>query len=149
MNVILLQKVDNLGGLGDQVTVKAGYARNYLLPTGKATEATPENLAKFEARRAEFEKAAADSLAVAQRRADTMNDLSVTVPANAGAEGKLYGSVGVADIAAALARDGVEVRKQEILLAEGPLRQVGEYTVTLRLHSEVERELTVNVVAED
>lgn len=149
MEVILLQKVENLGGLGDHVTVKAGYGRNYLIPQGKATEATAENLARFEARRAELEKMAADTLSEAQSRSEKMNDLVVTIPAKAGNEGRLFGSVGVAEISAAISNAGVPAKKQEVLLGDGPFRQVGEYDVSLRLHSDVMAQVRVNVVAEE
>ena len=149
MDVILLQKVENLVSLGDRVTVKAGYGRNFLIPKGKATEATAENLAQFKARRAELEQAAADSLKSAEQRRAQLEGFSVTIPANAGNEGRLYGSVSVAEIAEAVSAAGQTISKQEVLLGEGPIRQVGEYDVTLRLHSDVETQIRVNVVAED
>ena len=147
MEVILLQRVENLGVLGDQVKVKPGYARNYLLPKGIATEATEANRAKFEARRAELEQLAANQLSTAQTRADKLNDLVVTIPANAGNEGRLFGSVGPAEIADAVSASGTDIEKREVILTEGPIRQVGEYDVTLRLHSEVEKLIRVNVVS--
>ena len=149
MDVILLEKINNLGNLGDQVSVKSGYGRNFLIPQGKATEATEANLAKFETRRAELEKNAANSLAEASRRRDQLADLTVTIPANAGNEGKLYGSVNVAEIADAITATGTPVTKHEVILADGPVRQVGEYDVALQLHSDVEAEVRVIVVAED
>ena len=150
MDIILLEKVANLGSLGDKVTVKAGYGRNFLIPTGKATEATAENIAKFEARRAELEFRAANALSDAQSRSDKLNDLAVTIPANAGNEGRLYGSVNVAEIAAAAsAGSGISIQKQEVLMPDGPIRQVGEYDVIIRLHSDVEKTIRVNVVAEE
>jgi len=147
MEVILLQRVDNLGKLGAQVKVKPGYARNFLLPKGMATEATKDNLAKFEARRAELEKLAADQLDSAQSRAERLTDMVVTIPANAGNEGRLFGSVGPAEIAAAVTTAGVEVSKREVILEEGSIRKTGEYDVTLRLHSDVENTIRVNVVS--
>ena len=148
MEVILLQKVENLGNLGDRVTVKAGYGRNYLIPKGKATEATAENMARFEARRAELERIAADAMADARSRAERLTGMTVTIPAKAGNEGRLFGSVNVADIATAVTNAGVAVKKQEVLLPDGPFRQVGEYDVRLRLHSDIEAHIRVNVVAE-
>jgi large subunit ribosomal protein L9 len=149
MEIILLQKVENLGNLGDRVTVKPGYGRNYLIPTGKATEATAEHMARFEARRAELEKAAAETTADARSRAERLTGLAVTIPAKAGNEGRLFGSVNVADIATAVTNAGVPVKKQEVLLSEGSLRQVGEYEVRLRLHTDIEAQIRVNVVAEE
>lgn len=148
MDIILLEKIPNLGNLGDRVTVKPGYARNYLLPQGKATEATPANIARFEAHRAELEQTAAVSLNQAQARADQLAQLIVTLAAKAGNEGRLYGSVGAADIAEAVSAAGYELKKQEVRLPQGPLRQLGEYDVTLRLHSDVEAHIRVNVIAE-
>jgi large subunit ribosomal protein L9 len=149
MEVILLQKVENLGNLGDRVTVKPGYGRNYLIPKGKATEATAENMARFEARRAELEKIAADTVADAKSRSDRLTGMAVTIPAKAGNEGRLFGSVNVTDIATAITNSGVAVKKQEILLPDGPFRHVGEYEVKLRLHTDVEAQVRVNVVAEE
>lgn len=148
MQLILLQKVENLGNLGDIVSVRAGYGRNYLIPQGKASEATAENLARFETRRVELEKAAADTLAAAERRREQLDGLAVTIAANAGNEGRLYGSVNVAEIAAAVNAAGVELHKSEVILPDGPLRTVGEFDVVLRLHSDVETPLRVNVVSE-
>jgi large subunit ribosomal protein L9 len=149
MEVILLDKVENLGNFGDRVTVKPGYARNYLIPQGKATEATEKNLARFEARRAELEQAAAAALSEAQARAEKLAGLAVTIPAKAGNEGRLFGSVNVADVAAAVTAAGIPVQKREVLLTDGPIRQVGEYEVKLKLHSDVESAVRVNVVAEE
>ncbi len=146
MEVILLEKVENLGDLGDKVTVRPGYARNYLLPTGKAKYATPENIAEFEARRAELEKAAAEALANAEARRDRLAEMEVTIPAHAGNEGKLFGSVGAAEIAEAISAAGVPVEKREIRLPEGPLRQVGEYEIGVHLHTDVDA--TVKVIVE-
>ncbi|MFO1431342.1 MAG: 50S ribosomal protein L9 [Candidatus Competibacteraceae bacterium] len=148
MEVILLEKVANLGNLGDRVKVKPGYGRNYLIPKGKATEATAENVARFEARRAELESRAAESLTSAQARAEQLAELIVTLAAKAGSEGRLFGSVGAADIAEAVSAAGYELKKQEVRLPQGPIRQVGEYDVTLQLHGDVKTHIRVNVIAE-
>lgn len=148
MEVILLEKVANLGNLGDRVKVKPGYGRNYLIPKGKATEATAENIARFEARRAELESRAAESLTSAQARAEQLAELIVTLAAKAGSEGRLFGSVGAADIAEAVSAAGYELKKQEVRLPQGTIRQVGEYDVTLQLHSDVKTHIRVNVIAE-
>ena len=148
MEVILLEKVANLGNLGDRVKVKPGYGRNYLIPKGKATEATAENIARFEARRAELESRAAESLSSAQARAGQLAELIVTLAAKAGSEGRLFGSVGAADIAEAVSAAGYELKKQEVRLPQGTIRQVGEYDVTLQLHSDVKTHIRVNVIAE-
>ena len=147
MEVILLQRVNNLGNLGDKVKVKPGYARNFLLPKSMAAEATEANLAKFEARRAELEKQAADHFSSAQSRADRLSNIVVTIPANAGNEGRLFGSVGPAEISSAVAAAGVKIDKREVLLSDGPIRQTGEYDVVLQLHSEVSATIRVNVVS--
>lgn len=147
MEVILLQRIENLGNLGDQVKVKPGYARNFLLPKGKATEATPANIAKFQARRAELEKAAADAQATAQRRATELEGTVVTIAANTASEGRLFGSVGPAEIVDAMAAAGAEIAKREVQMSEGPIRQTGEYDIVLRLHSDVEVTIRVNVIA--
>lgn len=148
MEVILLEKVANLGELGDKVTVKAGFGRNFLLPQGKATAATAENIALFEARRAELEKAAAEKLAVAQARAEKLNELVVTITANVGEEGKLFGSIGTQDIADALTATGVEVAKSEVSLPQGTIRQAGEFEISLQLHSEVTAAIKLVVAGE-
>jgi len=149
MEVILLEKVANLGNLGDKVTVRPGYGRNYLVPGKKAVPATRENIEMFEARRAELEKAAADSLGVAQARGVKLAELAVvTIGSHAGEEGKLFGSVGVAEIADALTTAGVEVAKREVSLPEGPIRQVGEYEIDIHLHSDVTETIKVTVIAE-
>jgi len=146
MNVILLEKVANLGGLGDTVKVRAGYGRNYLIPQGKAKPATPENIAYFESQRAELERRAAEELAAAQARAEHIEGLeAVTIAANAGDEGKLFGSVGPQDIADALTAAGVEVERHEVRMPEGPIRAVGEYSVEVHLHADVNAEANVNV----
>lgn len=148
MNVILLEKVHNLGNLGETVSVKPGYGRNYLIPKGIAVPATTENVAKFEARRAELEAAAADKLTQANTRRDSLDNLVVTISHKAGDEGKLFGSVGTADIAQAISDAGAAVEKREVRLPEGALRQVGEYDVDIELHSDVVATVKVNIVAE-
>lgn len=149
MEVILLEKVENLGNLGDKVKVRSGYGRNYLLPHGKATTATPENIKAFEERRAELEKAAADSLAEANARKEKIEGATVTIKAKAGDEGKLFGSVGAGEVADAVSQAaGVEVEKREVRMPSGPMRSVGEYEVELHLHSDVNVAVTVVVEAE-
>lgn len=147
MEVILLEKVANLGNLGDKVSVKSGYGRNYLLPQRKATAATAANIAAFEERRADLEKAAADRKASAESRAAQLAELEVTITATAGDEGKLFGSIGTHDIADALTASGVEVAKSEVRLPNGTIRQVGEYDVAVHLHSDVEATVKVVVIA--
>lgn len=147
MEVILLEKVANLGNLGDKVNVKSGYGRNYLLPQRKATAATAANLAEFEARRADLEQAAVERKVYAETRAAQLAELEVTITATAGDEGKLFGSIGTHDIADALTASGVEVAKSEIRLPNGTIRQVGEYDVAVHLHSDVEATVKVIVVA--
>jgi len=149
MDVILLQKVRNLGDLGDQVKVRPGYGRNFLIPTGKAVPANADNIARFEARRAELEKAAAEAQAAAQARADKLESLGrVVLTRKAGDEGKLFGSVSTADVAEAITAAGVEVEKREVEIPEGPIRLTGEYEVMLLLHSDVTANLKVAVEAE-
>ena len=145
MEVILLEKIANLGNLGDKVNVKAGYGRN-LLPQGKATAATPANIAEFEARRAELEKLLPRK-ASAETRAAQLAELEVTITATAGDEGKLFGSIGTADIADALTASGVEVAKSEVRLPNGTIRQTGEYDVAVHLHTDVEATVKLIVVA--
>jgi len=150
MQVILLSKVENLGGIGDVVKVRPGYARNYLIPYGKAKPATQANIAEFEARRAELERLAAEQLAAAQERAAKLEGQSVTITSKAGAEGKLFGSVGTAEIAKAISEQtGVKVEKREVRLLEGAFRTTGEFKVTLHLRSDVDVTLTVIVVGEE
>ncbi len=149
MDLILLQKVANLGNIGDRVNVKSGYGRNFLLPQGKATLATPANVARFEARRAELERAANDELAGAQQRAEALKDFKLTITAKAGTEGKLFGSVGTADIAEAATAAGHAVARSEVRLPGGPLRTVGEHSVQLHLHADVDVELPIAIVAEE
>lgn len=148
MEVILLEKVGKLGALGDKVTVKAGYGRNFLIPYGKAVPANDANVAEFEARRAELEKAAADKLAQAEARAAELNDKAVTITSKAGDEGKLFGSIGVRDIADAISAAGIETSKSEVRLPEGPIRAIGDYDVILHLHSDVDATIKLTVVAE-
>ncbi|AGA34894.1 LSU ribosomal protein L9p [Thioalkalivibrio nitratireducens DSM 14787] len=149
MEVILLEKVDNLGGLGDKVRVRPGYARNYLLPRGKAKFATPENIAEFEARRAELERAAAEALAAAEARRESLDGMVVEITAKAGGEGKLFGSIGAADIADAVTARGIEVEKREVRLPEGPLRQAGEYELEVHLYTDVNAQIRVIVIGEE
>jgi large subunit ribosomal protein L9 len=148
MEVILLEKVENLGSLGDRVNVKPGYGRNFLIPSGKATPATEDHVKAFEARRAELEKTAADALAEAEARREKIGDMIITITAKAGDEGKLFGSIGTADIAAAIVADGVEVERSEVRLPEGAFRQLGEYRIQLHLHTDVNAELTLVIEAE-
>jgi large subunit ribosomal protein L9 len=149
MEVILLEKVRNLGGLGDQVKVKSGYGRNYLIPRGKAVMATKDNVARFEERRAELEAKAGELLAVAQGRAEKLAGLGVvTIVARAGDEGKLFGSVTASDVADAVTAAGVEVAKSEVKMPEGALRQIGEFELMVQLHTDVAQNITVQVVAE-
>lgn len=149
MEVILLDKVENLGGIGDKVKVKPGYARNFLIPQGKATRATPENIAEFEARRAELEARAATIIAEAKARAEKIDGLKLVIRAKVGSEGKLFGSVGTVDIAEAAEAVGVTIERSELRLAEGPLRMVGEHEVEVHLHSEVSVPITVVIEAEE
>ncbi len=149
MEVILLETVGNLGGLGDQVSVKAGFGRNYLLPQGKAVPATAENVAQFEARRAELEAAAASALTAAQKRADAINAMAaVVITMKAGDEGKLFGSVGTRDISEAATAAGVEIDKSEVRLPEGALREIGTYEVAVQVHANVMAVLNLSIVAE-
>nr|VFK62125.1 MAG: large subunit ribosomal protein L9 [Candidatus Kentron sp. TUN] len=149
MEIILLGKIENLGVLGDTVKVKSGYARNYLIPKGKAVLATPKNIAAFEERRAELESEQADILMRAQARAGKINGLVISISAKTGDEGRLFGSVGAKEIAtAAVSEAGIEIGKEEIRLPSGPLRQTGEQEITVHLHSDVEATMTVNVVSE-
>ena len=148
MKVVLLDKLGRLGGIGSQVNVKAGYARNFLIPYGKAVPATAANIAEFEARRAELESIAAASRSAAEARAATLATVVVTIGANAGEEGKLFGSVGTRDIAEAITRLGFEVNKSEVLMPHGVIREVGEYDIALQLHSDVSQVVKVQVVPE-
>jgi large subunit ribosomal protein L9 len=148
MKLILLQKVVNLGGLGDTVSVKPGYGRNFLVPQGKAVPATAANVAMFEAKRAEFQAKADAVLADAQKRLEGLEGAEVTIAANASTEGKLFGSVGNRDIAEALTAAGHKVEKSEVVMGEGPIRRTGEFEVTVNLHAEVSTKVKVHVVAE-
>jgi len=149
MQVILLEKIDNVGILGDLVDVKSGFARNFLLPQGKAELATPTNIEAFEQRRAELEKLEADALADAKGRAAKLEGASLTVTSRAGAEGKLFGSVGTEEIRVAAENAGHSIEKKEIRLPEGPLRSVGEHPVSLHLHTDIDVEIVVDVVGEE
>jgi large subunit ribosomal protein L9 len=149
MELILLQKVKNLGNLGDKVKVKPGYGRNYLVPQGKATPATAENIAEFEKRRAEYEAKANQQLAGAEARKAQFENASVTIKANASPEGKLFGSVGPRDIAEAFTEAGIALDKSEVVMSEGPLRHIGEFEVAVHLHADVHTQVKVVVVAED
>ncbi|OBX79031.1 50S ribosomal protein L9 [Moraxella atlantae] len=149
MQVILLQRIANLGKLGDTVNVKAGYGRNYLVPQGKALPATAANLEKFEARRAELERVEAEELAHANSRAEALQDVNVIIRAKSGDEGKLFGSIGTRDIADALTKSGLPVDRAEVKLPEGALRQVGEYNVDIQLHHDITAKILVTILAED
>ena len=149
MNIILLDKIANLGGLGDQVTVKSGYARNFLFPQGKAVPATKGNVEKFEARRAELEAKIAEQQKAAEARAEKLNALeNVTIASPAGDEGKLFGSVGTRDIAQAITDAGIEVTKAEVKLPEGTLREIGEYQIDIQVHAEVMASVKLTIIVE-
>lgn len=149
MNVILLDSVENLGNIGDLVTVKPGFGRNYLLPSGKAALATKANIAEFEAKRADLEKAAAEDLKAATARANLIRGMELVIKANVGTEGKLFGSVGTVDISEAFEKVGVEVARSEVRMPEGPIHETGEYVVGVHLHSELDVDVTVRVVPEE
>ena len=149
MQVILLQRIVNLGKLGETVDVKSGYGRNYLIPQGKALPATPANVEKFEARRAELEAIEAQEVAEAQKRADALTDVNVIMRAKSGEDGKLFGSIGTRDIADALTKSGLEVDRSEVKLPEGTLRQVGEYNVDIQLHHDIFANILVTILSED
>lgn len=148
MNIILLEKVRNLGKLGDKVNVRSGYARNFLIPQGKAVFATAKNLEAFQARRAELEQAEQEKLDQAKARAERLAEMNIELVVRAGDEGKLFGSLGTADIAHAFEKQGVEVLKREIRLSDGPIRFVGEHIITIHLHSDLNLDVKVTVVAE-
>jgi len=148
MEIILLEKIENLGAMGDKVTVKPGFGRNYLVPKGKAKPVTAANIAEFEARRAELEKIAAESLAAAEARRDQVDGKTFEIAAKAGDEGKLFGSIGTADIADAVKASGVELERNEVRLPEGAYRTVGEYDVTLHLHTDVDATIKLVITAE-
>ena len=149
MEVILLESIDRLGNLGDQVKVKAGFARNFLLPKGKAKVATAENIAEIETRRAELEKQHAETLAAAKARAEKLATLQLTITAKSGTEGKLFGSVTNANIAEAIVEQGIEAVKSEVRMPEGPIRMAGEYDIDLHLHAEVNTTIKVIVIGEE
>lgn len=148
MEIILLERVRNLGDIGDKVNVKAGYGRNFLIPQSKAVPATKDNLVKFQERRAELEKVAAENLAQAKQRAELIEKLNVKISSKSGEEGKLYGSIGTKDIADAITNAGEKVAKSEVRLPNGAIRQTGEHDINLQLHSDVTITIKVNVVAE-
>ena len=149
MDVILLDKIDNLGGLGDTVKVKPGYGRNFLIPSGKAVPATKANLKIFEARRAELEKQSADALTAAKGRKNRLDEMTVTIHRKAGEEGRLFGSVGTADIAEAVTAAGIEVVKREVRLPQGPFNTTGEFEVQLHLYTDVDATVSVVIVPEE
>ncbi|ASQ45985.1 50S ribosomal protein L9 [Legionella clemsonensis] len=146
MEVILLEKIRNLGNLGDKVNIRAGYGRNYLIPQNKAVFATEQNIERFEQRRAELEKKAQQSLASAEQRAAKLNDITVVISAMASDEGKLYGSVGPNEIRDALKEKSIEISKREIVMPEGPIHSIGEYSVEIHVHSDVIANLQVQIV---
>ncbi|TDJ24872.1 MAG: 50S ribosomal protein L9 [Gammaproteobacteria bacterium] len=150
MEVILLENIENLGTLGDKVSVKSGFARNYLVPHGKAKIATAANLAEFEARRAELEKAVADALDEAQTRQQAIEALgTLEIAAKVGSEGKLFGSIGTADIAEAIAAAGVVVEKRDIRLPDGAIRTTGEHVINIHVHADVDSSVTLSIVGEE
>lgn len=149
MEVILLQKVANLGNIGDKVKVKSGYGRNFLLPKGKATLATAENVARFESRRAEIEKAAKVELDAAEARAKKLEGFKLTLTAKAGGEGKLFGSVGTTDVAEGMRKAGHQIERSEVRLPQGPIRQAGEHIVQLHLHTDLTVDLPVVIIGEE
>jgi large subunit ribosomal protein L9 len=148
MEIILLEKIAKLGNLGDKVSVKPGYGRNYLIPQGKAVSATAEKLAEFEQRRADLERKAAEGLAAAQARAEAIGNTPVTIAQKAGDEGRLYGSIGTRDIAEAATKAGVKIEKQEVRLPSGAIRHTGDYEIAIHLHGDVNATLALKVVAE-
>jgi large subunit ribosomal protein L9 len=148
MEVILLEKIANLGNLGDKVTIKSGYGRNYLIPQGKAAMATAAKIKEFEERRAELEKQAAEKLAAASTRAEAISKLSISIAHKTGDEGRLFGSVGTQNIAEAITAAGVKVEKQEVRLPNGVIRQIGEYNIAINLHSDVVVTLPIKIVSE-
>lgn len=150
MEVILMENIENLGSVGDKVNVKAGFARNYLVPHGKAKMATAENLAEFEARRAELEKAAAEAKATAESRKQAIEALGVVeITARVGSEGKLFGSVGVGDVCDAIEAMGGDVQKSEVRMPEGALRVTGEHVVDIHLYTDIDTQVTVNIIGEE
>jgi large subunit ribosomal protein L9 len=149
MEVILLQKIANLGEIGDRVKVKPGYGRNFLLPGGKATLATAENIKKFESRRAELEAKASADLASAKTRAAALEGFTLSIAAKAGSEGKLFGSIGTSDIAEACLKAGQKIERAEVRLPGGPIRMVGEHVITLHLHGDIDVQVPLTVIAEE
>lgn len=147
MEVILLEKIRNLGDLGDSVNVKAGYGRNFLIPQGKAVFATPANIAVFEERRAELEKKAKQLLSQAEQRAAKISDTKLEITVQASEEGKLYGSIGPVEIEHALEEKGLEIQKREIVMPEGPIHYIGDYQVEIHLHTDVIANLEVRVLS--
>ena len=147
MEVILLDKVANLGNIGEKVKVRGGFGRNFLIPQGKAVPATAANLEAFNERKAEIEAASAERLVAAKARAEKLKELSIQISGKAGDEGKLFGSVGTRDIADAITEAGVEVSKSEVNLPDGPIRNIGDFEINLHLHSDVDVAVTVSVVA--
>lgn len=149
MEVILLEKVDRLGALGDKVNVKSGFARNFLLPQGKATSATAENLEAFEARRAELEKQAVETLAAAEARKAKLDGMEISITVRAGTEGKLFGSVGTVDIAEHVTAQGVELAKREVRMPHGAIRQAGAYDIAVHLLTDVNATLKLTVIGQE
>ncbi len=148
MEVILLEKIANLGNLGDKVTIKSGYGRNYLVPQGKAVAATAKKVAEFEARRAELEKAAAEKLSAAQKLGNELSKLEIVIAHKAGDEGRLFGSIGTHNIAEAITEAGIAVEKHQIRLPHGAIRHIGDYPIDINLHSDVVVTLTIKIAAE-
>jgi large subunit ribosomal protein L9 len=149
MEVILLEKVSNLGSLGEQVRVKSGYGRNYLIPKGKAVPATKPNIEKFESQRADLELAQADVFGKATARAESFAGLSITLKRKAGPEGKLYGSVGTVDISQAVTETGIVLEKNEVRLPDGPFRHIGDFDVEVNLHADITASIRINIVPEE
>ncbi len=149
MEVILLEKVINLGDLGDKVTIKSGYGRNYLVPQGKAVAATEDKIKEFEARRAELEKVAAEKLAAANARANALEKLTIVITHKAGEEGKLFGSVGTLNIADAITEAGAKVEKHEVRMPDGVIRHLGTYDIDVNLHTDVVKTMSIEIAAED
>lgn len=149
MEIILLDKIENLGNLGDRVNVRPGYARNYLFPKGKAKFATAENIKEFEARRAELESTAIQAQEAAEARREQLNGRTLTIPAKTGTEGRLFGSIGAADIVAAARAAGIEIEKRELIIPAGTLRHTGDYEIELHLHTNINATLHVTVIPEE
>ena len=148
MNVILLERINNLGDLGEEVNVKSGFARNYLIPKGMAVRSTEDERKVFQERREEFETAANAKLSEAEQRAIAFEDHSITIVVRTGEEGRLYGSIGTQEIATALSNGGIEVRKSEVMMPEGAIRVIGEYSVDIQLHADIVRTIQVVIAAE-